>query len=62
MTLDIFLKDVVVSQYDHDKIRKKLNKTLQRYPKPLTVHLTFSEEKNQWAICPECTHCYWQFE
>jgi len=24
--------------------------------------VTFSEEKNQWAICPECTHCYWQFE
>jgi len=24
--------------------------------------ITFSEQKHQWGICPECVHAYWQFE
>jgi hypothetical protein len=31
------------------------------YKRKKTI-ITFSEQKHQWGICPECVHSYWQFE
>ena len=46
MTLDIMLRDVVLSDEHRSLIEKKVEKNLSRFPKPLSVKLTLHNNKN----------------